>query len=135
MRSLKPLTAGLLVLLPFVPQGDAAAHPHVWIETRSTLRFDAVRRLSALAAEWVFDDVYTAFVLEDLQGAEDGGVPPQMLQPLADQNVRELADWGYFTVLKADGGRVELGPAQEPRMRYADGRLTLSFVLPLPEAI
>ena len=135
MRTSKELIAALLALLALSSRQDAGAHPHVWIETRATLRFDAERRLTALAAEWVFDDLYTGFALEDVEKGEDGGVSPEALQPLADQNVRELAEWGYFTLLKADGGRVELGPAQEQRMRYADGRLTLSFVLPLPEPI
>ncbi len=136
MRSFMiPLAVALAMLPGVLPQRSAEAHPHVWIDTRVTLRFDEHQRLTALVTEWVFDEIYTSFVVGDLDKAEDGGVPAEELQPLADQNVEELADWGYFTVLKADDLRLELGPAEEARMRYSEGRLVLSFVLPLAEPV
>lgn len=132
---LPAIIAAVLTLLAPGPRHEARAHPHVWIDTRATLRFDEQSRLAALVTEWIFDEVYASFVIEDLEKDADGGVAPETLQPLADQNVRELAEWGYFTVLKVDGGRIKPGPAEGAAMRYADGRLTLSFVLPLPEPI
>jgi len=113
----------------------ARSHPHVWIETHATLRFDDQQRLIALVEEWVFDDLYTAFVVNDLKKKKDGSVPSSELQPLANQNVADLKDWGYFTVFKADGIRQTLGPATEPRMSYDKSRLTLKFTVPLPKPL
>jgi len=125
-----------LVSLAFLGQPQTArSHPHVWIETHATLHFDDQQRLIALVEEWVFDDLYTAFVVNDLKKKKDGSVPPSELQPLANQNVADLKEWGYFTVFKADGIRQTLGPATEPRMSYDKSRLTLKFTLPLPKPL
>jgi ABC-type uncharacterized transport system substrate-binding protein len=97
------------------------------------LRFDDHQRLTALVEEWVFDDLYTAFVVGDLHKKSDGSVPSSELQPLANQNVADLEEWGYFTVFKADGIRLTLGPATDAHMSYDKSRLTLTFTLPLAE--
>src|SRR3954463_4445440 len=106
----------VLVPLAFLGASPARSHPHVWIETRATLRFDGAQRLTAVVEEWVFDDLYTAFVVGDLKKKKDGSVPSSELQPLANQNVADLKEWGYFTVFKLNGIRQTLGPAAEPRM-------------------
>ena len=124
-----------LVLLTLLAAHPARAHPHVWIETHATLRFDSAQRLTGIVEEWVFDDLYTAFVVGDLKKKSDGSVPSSELQPLANQNVADLKEWGYFTVFKADGIRQTLGPATEPRMSYDKSRLTLRFVLPLRQPL
>ena len=120
-----------LVSLTIFAGPSVRAHPHVWIETHATLRFDNAQRLTGIVEEWVFDDLYTAFVVGDLKKKSDGSVPSSELQPLANKNVADLKEWGYFTVFKADGIRQTLGPAVEPRMSYDKSRLTLRFVLPL----
>lgn len=126
----------VLVSLALLDQPHPArSHPHVWIETHATLRFDDQQRLTALVEEWVFDDLYTAFVVNDLKKKKDGSVPSVELQPLANQNVADLKEWGYFTVFKADGIRQMLGPAAEPRMSYDKSRLTLKFTVPLPKPL
>jgi ABC-type uncharacterized transport system substrate-binding protein len=121
--------------LAFLGAQPARSHPHVWIETHVTLHFDSAQRLTAVVEEWVFDDLYTAFVVNDLKKKKDGSVPSSELQPLANQNVADLKEWGYFTVFKADGIRQTLGPATEPRMSYDKSRLTLEFTLPLPKPL
>jgi ABC-type uncharacterized transport system substrate-binding protein len=134
MKGYRALWAiGVTLVLSLYPVPPAEPHPHAWVDTRATLRFDDQSRLVAIVEEWVFDDVYTAYVVEDL--GEPKKVTSELLQPLADQNVAELKEWGYFTVFKADGGRVTLGPAMEARMTYAGERLTLSFTLPLPKPL
>jgi ABC-type uncharacterized transport system substrate-binding protein len=79
------------------------------------LHFDSAQRLTAVVEEWGFEDLYTAFVVNDLKKKKDGSVPSSELQPLANQNVADLKEWGYFTIFKADGIRQTLGPATEPQ--------------------
>ena len=100
---------------------EAPAHPHVWIDATATLHFDRARRLVAVEARWAFDDFYSALVVEGMPQGRDGTVPASALKPMADDNVRQLKDWGYFTVLRAGEDRVPLGPVAAYTLRHASG--------------
>jgi ABC-type uncharacterized transport system substrate-binding protein len=125
----------LATALGFMVAQPALSHPHVWIDTRAILHFDDRGRLTALSEEWVFDDGYAAFVIEDLDKNGDGVLSPAELQPIIDQNAATLEKWAYFTVFKVDGRRVTLGPAANAHMSYAKEQLTFSFSLPLAQAV
>lgn len=112
-----------------------AAHPHAWIDTAVTLHFDARQRLTAIETLWVFDEIYSAGEIEGRDTNRDGKLSPQELEPLAAQDVKQLHDWGYFTVLKAAGKRIALGPASGHAMSFEKDRLRLTMVLPLAEPV
>lgn len=59
-RMLCTVAAGMLAV------GQAAAHPHVFVDTGLQLIFDDTGRVSAVRVIWVYDELYSMFVLDDL---------------------------------------------------------------------
>lgn len=109
----------------------ALAHPHVWIATRAELDYGPDGVLRAVRHAWTFDPTYSAFAIQGLGQSTTGPVNPAALAALARDNAENLADNAYFTVLKVNGRKVDLGAAADPAMTFADGQLTLRFTLPL----
>jgi len=110
---------------------EGRAHPHVWIDARSTVIFDDQQRVSALRVSWRFDDFYSLFAIEGLDTDGDGTVSEAELRPLAELNVTSLEEYRYFTYVTADGADVPYGPVSEYASRFEDGILSLEFVIPL----
>ena len=119
------LVAGLAAAKP------ALAHPHVWIDARSEVVFDAQQRVSALRVKWRFDEFYSLFAIEGLDGNGDGRLDPAELQPLAELNVTSLKEYDYFTEILADGEPLAFDDARDYSSRYEDGILSLEFEIPL----
>lgn len=120
---------GLLTLA-----GPAAAHPHVWIDVRSTLIFDEEGRIEAVRQRWTFDDLYTLFVVEGL-AKDHGEVSRAALDDLARQNVTNLAEYSWFTFIEVAGVPPRYGPAKDYANVIEGERLMLSFTLPLAEPV
>jgi len=109
----------------------ALAHPHVFVVVKSELVFNAQGLVSGVRHAWTFDEMYSAFATT---GINPDGKPAsaEQLQPLAEQNVGDLAEFGYFTVLKAPGQKIELGTPEAISMSESDKKLvTLRFTVPL----
>lgn len=123
---------GVLGLLALAQ--PAAAHPHVWIDVRSTLMFDDEGRIEAVRQRWTFDDLYTLFVVEGLT-KDHGAVSRAALDDLARQNVTNLAEYSWFTFIEVAGVPPRYGPAEDYANVIEGGRLMLSFTLPLAEPV
>ncbi|MGE3246113.1 MAG: DUF1007 family protein [Beijerinckiaceae bacterium] len=88
---------------------QALAHPHVWVKVKSHFLFDADGKITGVRHAWTFDDMYSAFAI---QGLGKDGVPiDQALKALAKVNVTQLAEYGYFTVLRINGKQAAFKPA------------------------
>lgn len=109
----------------------ADAHPHVWVAARSEIVFDHDHKLSAIRQTWTFDREYSAFAVLGLDSHRDHKPDADRLAELARTNLASLAEWNWFTALKVNGAKAVFAPPVEPNQTYADGRLTLSFLLPL----
>ena len=125
--------AGLGALFLSAAPGVALAHPHVWIDARNGLEFDAEGRIVALDVEWMFDEFYTAFAIDGLDTDGDGKIEEEELQPLAKLNVTSLKDYRYFTEVDLGGMPLEYAEVTQYGSRMEDGRLVLRFRLPFAE--
>ena len=119
-------TAGLL-------STDSRAHPHAWIDMSTSLTFNGEARISSIVVDWLFDDFYTAFVVEDINRA--GESIDQALTSLAEENLRSLKEYQYFTDVRVDGKRqhVEYNGHFETEIRQ--DRLWLRFKIALPQPV
>jgi len=128
-----------LVIGVFGLFGVAHAHPHMWIDAKLDLQFDAQGRLVGVAQEWVFDEMFSSYAKQGLPKSEDR-VPPQAeLDKIAADWMSALADpmSHYFTTLTQAGQTLAVG---EPRGVKANWhvdseRLSLRFELPLIEPV
>jgi len=119
-------TAALLAALPRA----ASAHPHAYIDTKVTLIFNDKGEVTALREEWLFDPAYTAFALYDF---EPGSKADQqaMLNELMEENLHNLADFGYFTELHNGKTQLKLGAPVETSTSLIKDQLQMIFTLPV----
>ncbi|MCB9946610.1 MAG: DUF1007 family protein [Rhodospirillaceae bacterium] len=121
--------AAIAALAVAVPAAPAAGHPHGWIDVQSTVVFDGAGRITALSLDWLFDDIYSVFILDGLPA--DGEARGAALREIARQDLENLREYGYFTDLRVDGARVETGMVDEFDTGLRDERLWLRFTVPL----
>jgi ABC-type uncharacterized transport system substrate-binding protein len=123
---------GLLALAGLLAAAPASAHPHVWITMNTELIYAPDGSVTGIRHHWVFDDMYSAFALQGLEGKEKGKFTREELSELAKVNIESLNEYGYFTVATADGIKSALNPpASDYWLDYKDEVLTLHFTLPI----
>ena len=78
----KPIQHCLAFVMLVLAQGlfavSANAHPHAWIDLRSTVVLNEAGQAVALEQEWLFDDFYTA-VASQATGSTDWTMPPMAM--------------------------------------------------------
>ncbi len=109
----------------------SAAHPHMWVDVRVELRFDGEGRLAALRQVWLFDDLYTAFILDGMDGDGDGLPDQVQLDDLMRENLSNLKEFDYFTEVTGDVGKATFATATEGSTRVRGHNLEMSFTVPL----
>lgn len=118
----------LLALAP----GGALAHPHVWITGREAVVFNQAGEIEAIRHAWVFDEMYSAFVIEGANKPKGARLTKVDLAPLAKNNVDDLAEFDYFTHAKLKGVRLEFGEPRDYALEEIAGkRIELTFEMPL----
>lgn len=129
-HALGPIGALVLATACATP---ALAHPHVWVTAQTEILFDETRRVTALRHVWTFDEMYSNWAVQDVGGSAGAVVEPARLQTLAEENALSLHEFGYFTQMKANGLDQSFGAPTDYAMAYENGRLILSFTLPLAQ--
>ena len=133
MGKLKRGLLGLLLLTAALAIGPrvAKAHPHVWITATSELIYAADGSITGVRHAWTFDDMFSTYALQGMEGKTKGVYSHEELAPLAQTNVESLKEFGYFTFAKADGKRQKFEEPVDYFLEFKDGLLTLHFTLPL----
>lgn len=131
------LRLALLSLLSVLSLGKAEAHPHVFIDTGLTFRFDGEGRLGAVSVVWAFDDFSSMLMVEDMEMDKDGdGV-------LTDDEIARLtamfSDWpedfAGDLYLTRDGMPVALSGPLDVAVRYQQGRIVMTHIRALLDRI
>lgn len=123
-----------VVMLGTMPR-PAAAHPHILIQARADILFNAQGQMVGVTNVWDFDDAFSAFAIQGYDSKSDGNPTRGDLQPLAEVNLKSLAAYGYFTQFKVDGAPVAVGHPKDYFDVFADEKLTLHFTLPLAKPL
>jgi ABC-type uncharacterized transport system substrate-binding protein len=92
--------AGLAGVMLFA--ADAVAHPHVFIDNRVTLLFEA-GKLTGFRTDWRFDEVFAEDMLMQFDSDGDGMFSPTESDVLGQQTLPNLAGFRYFTHASVDG--------------------------------
>lgn len=127
--------AGAVVMLVALA-APALAHPHILIDAKVAVVFDASGAVAGLRHEWTFDTAFSSWMVQGLDTNGDREISPEELQPLADDNLAGLAEYGFYTYAGEDDAVMAFEPVGDQRMVYADGRVTLSYsvtaTVPMP---
>lgn len=122
------------ILLALV--APAAAHPHIFIDAKVTVVFDANGAVAGLRHAWTFDSAFSAWMVQGLDTNGDRETSPEEMQDLADENMVGLADYGFYTYAGEGDALMAFTPRGDQRMVYQDGRVKLSYsadaVTPMP---
>ncbi|MFO1183196.1 MAG: DUF1007 family protein [Bauldia sp.] len=111
----------------------AEAHPHVFVDGKAEILFDAQGRVSGVRNIWIFDKQFSDIAIEGLDKNRDGKLDADELKPLAKINVESLKEYDYFTFVTFEKKLETFGEATDYHLEYRDKRLTLFFTLPLKE--
>lgn len=114
---------------------SANAHPHVFIETETTIIINKDFEITALRQKWTFDDQYAAFALVGMDVNKDGKYSEAELKPLAKENIESLHEHAFFTFLSKSGQDKALITPVEYLLTYKDNLMVLTFTLPLKTPI
>ncbi|MGU3495072.1 DUF1007 family protein [Xanthobacteraceae bacterium A53D] len=113
----------------------ALAHPHVWVNMRTTILFDAAGNITGLKQDWTFDDAFSAFALQGFPKDASGNYAKEVLAPLAEVNVTSLKEYDYFVHAKTAKAKVAFKDPTDYSLTFANDTLTLHFILPLAKPL
>ncbi len=128
----KFLTEAWLAILGLaLAAAPALAHPHVWVTAKAQILFGPDGKIAAIRQAWTFDKMYSAYATQGL--GRDGKRPTTtQMAPLAESNIKSLAQAKYFTVAKTGPTFYEFGrPTDYSMDENAKKQVTLYFTLPL----
>jgi ABC-type uncharacterized transport system substrate-binding protein len=109
----------------------AFAHPHVWTTMRTGLMVNESGLITGVRMAWTFDEAYSGFALEGLDSNGDGEFGPDELKPLTVENIQNLSESDYFSVMRQGNKTLAHGAVVDFNQTYNNNQLTLYFVLPL----
>ncbi len=107
--------------------GTAVAHPHIWIDAKARITFNDAGELVGIHNTWTFDEAFSVWQTQGLDTNGDGVTSSEEMQELADENVRGLADYGFYTLVGEGDESLPLASMDNGRFDFADGRSTLNF--------
>lgn len=127
-RRLAGAAVGLLGLtLP------AMAHPHILIDAKVTIVFDDAGKVIGLKNDWTFDRLFSTWVIQGLDTNGDRETSQDELQPLADDNMNGLTEYGFYTFAGSGEDLMGFAPVGDQKMVYQDEQVTLSYSLKATE--
>lgn len=126
---------GFILMAGLLSPQPGFAHPHEFVDTSLTFRFDGKGSLGAISVVWLYDDLTSLLILEDLGMDADGD---GKLTDAETAKLTELAgSWpeGFDgnLYLTANGSAVPLSGPLEAKAGLRDGRLWMSFIRALTE--
>jgi ABC-type uncharacterized transport system substrate-binding protein len=130
----RTLATVLAALATVIGAGQAAAHPHVFIEARTTVLYEG-GTFKGLEHRWTFDEFYTESAIEGLDTNKDGVYDRAELAELAKVNIEGLKEFAYFTFPSAGGKDVKLAEVKDYYLEHKAGALTLVFTLPFEQPV
>jgi ABC-type uncharacterized transport system substrate-binding protein len=128
-------TAVAALFASMAAAAPAGAHPHVWIEMRSDVVFNDQGQITAMNLMWTFDDGYAQMALDGLDTNGDGVYSPTELDPLTKENIASLKDYGFFTVMRYNGQKLELGEVTQYGQIWSNEKLQLHMQVPLKSPV
>ena len=129
------ILAGTCAAALTAPCLPAAAHPHVFTDSRMEIVGTADGMLSSVRNIWRFDELFSSSVLVDFDANGNGALDPDELDKVGETVRESIAEWDFYTFVTVAGRDVKLTPPDAIRALYDGGRLTLFFEMKPAERV
>lgn len=115
--------------------GSAGAHPHVFADANVEVVGDAARHLVSVRNIWRMDDLFSSGVVVDFDKNKNGALDDDELQEVGDTVRESIAEWSFYTFVRAGETVVKLQPPDAIRALFQEGQLILFFEMKAGEPI
>jgi tRNA threonylcarbamoyladenosine biosynthesis protein TsaE len=133
MSGIRSQIAAVITLIWLIPAG-ASAHPHVWIETHAAFDFDH-NQLVAVDLDWLFDDMFSAQLIEDFDHGKKGSFDAADQAELEKQVLPGYADFAYYTHVRVDGKEVKIARTGNFHATLENGQVRFRYTAFLPQPV
>ena len=120
--------AAIALWIALVPI-SADAHPHVFIEQRMEVRFDA-KGLAGFKIFWTFDEMFSVMIADDFDGDKDGRLNEQEVRRVREKAFGYIAPHNYYIHVKIQGQPFPVKFIQEFNAILDKGTLRYEFFIP-----
>lgn len=105
---------------------QAAAHPHVFVDTRLDVVFDTAGRAEGVRISWTYDDLFSLVIIMDheMDADFDGVLTAQELETLRGFDMNWIAGYPGDTYALLGTAPLALSGPSEWSVSYADARIT-----------
>ncbi|HET6450418.1 MAG TPA: DUF1007 family protein [Spirochaetia bacterium] len=119
------------VLLALGAALPAAAHPHVFIDSRTTLVFDR-GTFQGIHLQWTFDPMFSTMILGDYDPGHTGRFTAAQAAALKQGAFDNLVNYHYFVAIWIGGAPLRKLPIEKFTPSVTEkNRLVYSFFIPL----
>lgn len=123
------LLFALLLTLAILSPRPGVAHPHVWITAAVSFVFDG-GKLVALRQAWVFDDFFSASLIQDFDKDKNGLFDEAEQRELAGKAFAALRESDYFSRVRQGVESFPIKNAENFTAVQAKGLVIYGFTLP-----
>ncbi len=133
LTRLLPTFRNRLLPLLLLCSNPVAAHPHSWIDMVTQLQIDQQQRLTSLHLSWLFDEFYSATILDDAKAK--GHSVEQELALFGEETLANLATENYLIRMTLQGKKVHFGQGNHASATLLNGQIRFDYQLPLNEPL
>ncbi|MEM7302680.1 MAG: DUF1007 family protein [Pseudomonadota bacterium] len=129
--------AGMLAgFLMFVASGSvASAHPHQFIDLKVDVMFDSSGKAVGLRQEWVFDALFTAYLIQGQDQNGDGKFDKAELIDMLGRLLTNMSQEDYFTVVHESAEPTKFGSAKPVAASIENEQLAIRFETPFAKPL
>lgn len=106
---------------------QAQAHPHILIDAKATIVFNDAGELTQIKNAWTFDEAFSVWQIQGLDTNNDGVTSSEEMQELADENVKGLAEYNFYTSAGETAASLPFASMDDGKFVFQDNRSTLTF--------
>jgi ABC-type uncharacterized transport system substrate-binding protein len=107
----------------------ALAHPHIFIDARMIVAFNAAGEVTSITHAWLFDAAFSAWETQGRDTNGDGAVSEAELAAYAAETIARLGPLRFYTKAGEDTFNLPLASMDDARMTLSEGRLLFVFGL------